>query len=94
MFVKKKVLSIVSEIEIQQMVNAAATTIFSRAPSITYVNYQNFNKSYAPPKITLHYTSSELLGTSAYSNFFYCCTVHFDNIKILFTNKFTPLLNT
>jgi hypothetical protein len=24
---------------------------------------------------------------------FYCCTVHFDNIKILFTNKFTLLLN-
>jgi len=24
---------------------------------------------------------------------FYCCTVHFDNIKILFTNKYTLLLN-
>ena len=24
---------------------------------------------------------------------FYCCTVHFDNIKILFTNKCTPLLH-
>jgi len=24
---------------------------------------------------------------------FYCCTVHFDNIKILFTNKCTLLLN-
>jgi len=25
---------------------------------------------------------------------FYCCTVHFDNIKILFTNKCFLLLNT
>jgi len=25
---------------------------------------------------------------------FYCCTVHFDNIKILFANKCTLLLNT
>ena len=25
--------------------------------------------------------------------FFYCCTVHFDNLKILVTNKCTPLLN-
>ena len=25
---------------------------------------------------------------------FYCCTVHFDNIKIIFTNKCTLLLNT
>ena len=28
------------------------------------------------------------------NNFLYCCTVHFDNIKIPFTNKCTPLLNT
>ena len=27
-------------------------------------------------------------------NNFYCCTVHFDNIKIPFTNKCTLLLNT
>ena len=27
-------------------------------------------------------------------NFIYCCTVQFDNIKILFTNKCTLLLNT
>ena len=27
-------------------------------------------------------------------NNLYCCTVHFDNIKILFTNKCTLLLNT
>jgi len=26
--------------------------------------------------------------------FFYCCTVHFDNIKVLLTNKCTLLLNT
>jgi len=26
--------------------------------------------------------------------YFYCCTVHFDNIKILFTNKCILLLNT
>ena len=26
--------------------------------------------------------------------FFYCCTVHFDNIKFPFTNKCTLLLNT
>ena len=35
--------------------------------------------------------------TDVYTNittiFFYCCTVHFDNIKILFTNKCTLLLN-
>ena len=29
-----------------------------------------------------------------YENNFYCCTVHFDNIKILFTNKYSLLLNT
>jgi hypothetical protein len=60
----KKYLSIVSEIEIQQMVNAAAITIFSGAPAITSVNYQNFNNSYAPPTITPYYTSSELLSVS------------------------------
>ena len=27
------------------------------------------------------------------SNFFYCCTVHFDNIKILFNNKYNLLLS-
>jgi len=27
-------------------------------------------------------------------NNFYCCTVHFDNLKILFTNKCTLLLKT
>jgi hypothetical protein len=27
-------------------------------------------------------------------SFFYCCTMHFDNIKIPFTNKCTVLLNT
>jgi hypothetical protein len=29
-----------------------------------------------------------------YKVFLNCCTVHFDNIKILFTNKYTNLLNT
>jgi hypothetical protein len=51
------------------METAAATTIFSRAPSIIYVNYQNFSKSYAIPTITLHYTSLELLRVSFYSKF-------------------------
>jgi hypothetical protein len=59
----------VSEIEIQQIVTAAATIIFSRAPSITYVNYQNFNSSCAHPTITPRYTSSEILRTISYSKF-------------------------
>ena len=33
-------------------------------------------------------------GNEIENDFFYCCTVHFDNNKILFTNKYTPLLNT
>jgi hypothetical protein len=68
-YLGEKDLLTVSEIEIQQMVNAAATTIFSRSPSITYVNYQNFSKSYTPPTIIPYNTSSEILYTSFYSKF-------------------------
>jgi hypothetical protein len=31
----------------------------------------------------------ELADHNQHFSFFYCCTVHFDNIKILFTNKCT-----
>jgi hypothetical protein len=40
-------------------------------------------------------TSPKLLNSLLnYVNNFYCCTVHFDNIRILFTDKCTLLLNT
>ena len=56
--------------------------------------------AYAEP--CLSYNIVELISesTSLYdmrccgNKYFYCCTVHFDNIKILFTNKYTLLLNT
>ena len=34
------------------------------------------------------------INTFIFFIFIYCCTVHFDNIEILFTNKCTLLLNT
>ena len=41
----------------------------------------------------VQYQTSKQRGNIVIS-FFYCCTVHFNNIKILFTNKCTLLLNT
>ena len=42
-----------------------------------------------------HYMEPKQLFSFKSSNRVYnCCTVHFDNIKIIFTNKYTLLLNT
>ena len=43
--------------------------------------------------IHFQYSDYDISHLTMY-NFCYCCTVHFDNIKILFTNKCILLLNT
>ena len=42
---------------------------------------------------SLRQGSDETFSLRRLTNFFYCCTVNFVNIKILFTNKCTLLLN-
>jgi hypothetical protein len=41
-------------------------------------------------KISLHINANHIKGIHLL--FFYCCTMHFDNVKILFTNKCTFFL--
>ena len=51
-----------------------------------YMFLHHYNLPEQPPEVVL---------CEEYQLFnFYCSTVHFDNIKILFTNKCTLLLNT
>jgi hypothetical protein len=56
--------SVLSGLEMQQIVNAGSTNRFAETPPVTPVSYQNFNRSYPPPTVTAHYADS-----SYYSNF-------------------------
>ena len=64
---------------------------------IIIINYSQIFSSHLTVS-TLRFQEEDLKLFRKYSMitmsiFFYCCTVHFDNIKILFTNKCTLLLN-
>jgi hypothetical protein len=66
-YAKQKIFSVVSELEMKQIMNGA-TTSFSETPSVTLFGYQNFSGSHQP-QITPHSTDSELPCASYYSNF-------------------------